>query len=101
MAHQLLSSRWTGESNTPRRATGPQSSEAGCKGGKPRTRRGDPAQQVTMDNASEGTLGRRQVSPAYAGYPVHKTGRQAQKGTVSIRPPSKLGVWYPLERDPA
>lgn len=54
MARQLLSPKWTGESDAPRRATGPQSSEAGCKGGKSRTRRGDSVEQMTMDNASEG-----------------------------------------------
>jgi hypothetical protein len=42
----------------------------GRKGGKPRARRGDPTEQATMANASEGVgnlrlLGRRQARPAY------------------------------------
>ena len=85
MAHQLLSPKWTGESDTLRRATGPQSSEAGCKGGKLRTRWGNAVEQVARGNASEGMWRRREIRPADAGSSAcfWRAERQAQTGTVS------------------
>jgi len=56
------------DSTCPWRAPGPQASEAGRKGRSYRTGRRDPAEQVTMDNASEGALRRRHGDPANTGY---------------------------------
>jgi hypothetical protein len=83
MAKQLLSLKWAGESDTPRRATGHQTSEAGCESGKLRTRRGNAVERVARGNASEGTLRCREIRPADAGSSAHwRAERQAQKGTV-------------------
>jgi hypothetical protein len=51
--HQLLPPRWTGDSTYPWRATGPQASEAGRKGGQRRTGRRDLVERATPDNVSD------------------------------------------------
>ena len=47
----------------------------GRKGGKLRAKRGDPAEQATMANASEGVKRRCQAHPAYVGYCPQGRGR--------------------------
>ena len=52
--HQPLPPWWMGDSTFPRRATGPQSSKAGRKGGQHRARRCHTTEQVAMDSESKG-----------------------------------------------
>jgi len=100
MVEQLLSPKWTGESDTPRRATGPQTSEAGCKGGKPRTRRGDTVEQVARGNASEGTSRCREIKPADAGSSADG-GQKGRPKRERFQTTQHGHAWYPLEWNPA
>jgi len=81
--HQRLPPWWMGDSTFPRRATGPQSSKAGTKGGQHRARRCHTTEQVAMDSESKGMFEASSWRTCSRWLMSAANGQgQAQKGTV-------------------
>ena len=69
-----------------------QCRKRGRKGGKPRAKRGDPVEQATTVNASEGVMRRRQGEPAYVGYCPQGRGRPKRE---------RFLVWFAIRNQAA